>query len=61
MKRSSKVKNRHVAEKVDVYCRVRPLEVLVIGSNDENKVINQQKCVKILDDYNLILNIPDVN
>ncbi len=41
---------------VEVFCRVRPLA----DSSSENNQSSENGCIKILDEFNLLLNIPQV-
>ena len=46
------------AEPVEVYCRIRPLPSLV-SSSDKERVELNACCLKILDEYNLVMQIPE--
>jgi hypothetical protein len=49
---------KYRVEPVDVYCRIRPLNNIEVN---ENQPQQNEKCLKILDEQTLMLQIPEVS
>lgn len=49
---------KYRVEPVDVYCRIRPLNN---NESNENQQPQNEKCLKVLDEQTLMLQIPEVS